>query len=309
MGDAQRHPGTPWALVSLRLGGPGGSEQARVGTQAVGGGVVRLPELLAGCRDVMDVLRRWEALEPALRDLTADGELVQDPVLLTPLRYPSKILCSGPNYHDHLAEMGQAGLGDAWTAYFFFKPPTTSLVGPVDPVLVGPQWESDRVDWEGELAVVIGKGGRDIDASDALSHVAGYAVANDISLRGPHRRDTPAEPFVWDWVASKGADSSLPLGPGVVPVWHVPDTTGLPIRTLVNGSVKQDGNTRDMVLDVPALIADASRLVTLEPGDVIVTGTPAGVGAGRGEFLRPGDLVEVEIPGVGRLANTVRVRA
>lgn len=304
MSDASATLQDPWALVTLRVG-----TSTRVGILPVAGGPVRLPAELAGCAGVMDVVRQWGTMEPALRRLTTqDGEPVEDAELLTPLRFPPKVLCSGPNYHDHLAEMGQSGLGDAWTAYFFFKPPTTTLIGPTDPVLVGPGWEADRFDWEGELAVVMARGGRDIAVADALSHAAGYSVANDISLRGPHRRDTPAAPFVWDWVASKAADTSLPLGPGLVPTWHLPDTSALSIRTLVNGTIKQDGSTSSMVLDVAQLIAGASRLLTLEPGDVIVTGTPAGVGAGRGELLRPGDLVEVEIAGVGRLANRVRLR-
>ncbi len=204
--------------------------------------------------------------------------------------------------------MGETGLGDAWTGYFFFKPPTTTLVGPFDPVLVGPGWERDRVDWEGELAVVIGRGGRDITAEAAFDHIAAYTVGNDISLRGPHRRDTPAAPFVWDWAASKAADTSLPLGPGLVPAWQVPDPQRLSIKTWVNGALRQDGNTANMVLGVAELVRDASALVTLEPGDVLLTGTPAGVGASRDTFLHPGDLVEVEIEGIGRLANTIRLR-
>jgi len=297
--------GDRWALVTLAYGG-----STRVGIQAVGSSEVRLPGVLTGFSGVMDVIAAWAELEPDLRALTTgDGELVPDPVLRTPLRFPPKILCSGPNYYDHLAEMKQAGLGHAWSSYFFFKPPTTSLVGPGDAVLVQPTWEADRVDWEGEFAVVMARGGRDIAVEDALSHIAGYTVANDISLRGPHRRDTPAEPFVWDWVASKAADTSLPLGPGIVPAWQVPELADLRIQTWVNGVIKQDGTTKNMVLPVEQMIADASRLLTLEPGDVIVTGTPAGVGAGRGEFLQPGDVVEVEISGIGRLVNPVRLRA
>lgn len=292
-----------WSLVTFAAGTGG-----QVGVQQVGAADVRVPEFLRGLESVADVVASWDALAPRLRAHDpAAGELVEWPVLLTPLRYPRKVLCSGPNYHDHLAEMGEAGLGEKWTAYFFFKPPTTTLIGPADPIEVRESWPEDKVDWEGELAVVIARGGRDIPESAAMDHLAGYTVANDISWRGPHRRETPAAPFVWDWVASKAADGSLPLGPGLVPRWQV-DERPLRIRTVVNGQTKQDGTTAHMVLGIAELVAHASRLVTLEPGDVILTGTPAGVGAGRGEFLAPGDVVEVEIEGIGRLRNEVRLR-
>lgn len=164
------------------------------------------------------------------------------------------------------------------------------------------------MDWEGELAVIVGLGGRDIPVATALEHCAGYSVANDISLRGPHRRDTPAAPFQWDWLASKGADTSLPLGPGIVPVWQVPDVQDLRIRTWVNDELMQDGTTADMVCSVAELVSHASRQVTLEPGDVLATGTPAGVGAARGRFLAPGDVVGVSIDGIGTLENPIRRR-
>ena len=305
-----------WRLVTVATdanGGPAGPSQSRpstqVGVQVVGEATVRVPELLRDLTSVSQVVERWPDFVAQLRALDPDeGDRIESAILLNPLQYPRKVLCSGPNFHDHLAEMGQSGLGEQWTAYFFFKPPTTSLIGPVDDVRVDATWEQDKIDWEGELAVVLAGGGRDIPIERALEHVAGYTVANDISLRGPHRRTTPAAPFVWDWVASKAADDSLPIGPGLVPVWQVPDPQNLPIRTWVNGELKQDGNTANMVLDVARLIADASALVTLEAGDVIVTGTPAGVGAGRGTFLHPGDVVVTEIEGIGRLSNTITLR-
>ena len=295
----------PWALVTIESAGGAG----QVAVSVNGTDEVRIPESLRGVRDVLDLVREWGTTSSRLLDLDPfSGERVKAPRLRRLLSYPAKILCSGPNFRDHLAEMGESGLGPAWTGYFFFKPPTTALIGPYDPIDVRATWAADRVDWEGELAVVLGRRCKDVAPEQAAACIAGYTVANDISWRGPHRRDTPAAPFVWDWVASKAPDASLPLGPGLVPAWLVPDTTGLAIRTSVNGVVKQDGSTADMVLGVERLVSDASRLVTLEPGDVIVTGTPAGVGAGRGEFLAPGDVVEVEIPGIGRLRNDVRLR-
>lgn len=294
--------GPPWGLVSAR-------DRDGVLTAALDvGGALRSHPALAGCASVKDVLADWGARRDALvdPDLTLGDDLpgARRELLIT---HPPKVLCSGPNFTDHLAEMGQSGLGASWTPFFFLKPPTTTLVADGAPVLVSGD-PADQVDWEGELAAVVGVGGRDILVADALDHVAGYAVANDISLRGPFRRDTPAAPFQWDWVAQKCADTSLPLGPGLVPAWHVADVQDLRIRTTVNGVVKQDGSTRDMVCSVAELVAHASRSMTLAPGDVIVTGTPAGVGAGRGEFLRPGDVMRVSIDGVGSLENPVARR-
>jgi 2-keto-4-pentenoate hydratase/2-oxohepta-3-ene-1,7-dioic acid hydratase in catechol pathway len=270
--------------------------------------VVVLPEQLRGYPGLIDVVRDWANLRNALRGLDlASAERVPVRAILAPLTYPNKVLCSGPNFTDHLAEMGESGLGDAWVPYFFLKPPTTTLIADGASVLVSGD-PAQQVDWEGELAAIIGIGGRDIPAGEALDHVAGYAVANDISMRGAFRRDTPAAPFVWDWLAQKSADTSLPLGPGIVPSWLLGDVQNLSIRTRVNGVVKQDGSTADMVFSVADLISYASSQITLEPGDVILTGTPAGVGAGRGEFLHPGDVVEVTIDGIGSLSNPIQSR-
>ena len=163
-----------------------------------------------------------------------------------------------------------------------------------------------RYDWEAELAVVIGTGGRDIDPADALGHVAGYCVANDITARGHHRRDAvPADAFRYDWFAAKSMDGALPLGPGITPAFQVPDPQHLRLRLWVNGELQQDESTADMVCTVAELIAAASEVATLEAGDVIATGTPSGVGAGRGLYLRPGDVVRTSIDGLGTLENTV----
>ena len=201
--------------------------------------------------------------------------------------------------------MGIEAPAEDWTPFFFLKPPTTTVVGPFDDVPVdGP--EAARLDWEAELAVVIGVGGRDIPPAQALAHVAGYCVANDITARGYHRRaSVPAPPFRYDWFASKARDGSLPLGPGLTPAWLVPDPQDLRIRLWVNDELQQDGSTADMICDIPTLVVAASQAVTLEPGDVISTGTPAGVGAGRGASLRPGDVVRTEIEQLGVLVNRI----
>jgi 2-keto-4-pentenoate hydratase/2-oxohepta-3-ene-1,7-dioic acid hydratase in catechol pathway len=291
-----------WQLVSVEL------DDGQTAAAVQVGGTILLPEPLHGYPGLIDVARDWANLRGALHGLDlASAERVPVRAILAPLTYPNKVLCSGPNFTDHLAEMGESGLGDAWVPYFFLKPPTTTLIADGASVLVSGD-PAQQVDWEGELAAIVGIGGRDIPSAEALDHIAGYAVANDISMRGAFRRDTPAAPFVWDWLAQKSADTSLPLGPGIVPSWLLGDVQNLRIRTRVNGVVKQDGSTADMVFSVADLVSHASSQVTLEPGDVILTGTPAGVGAGRGEFLHPGDVVEVTIDGIGSLSNPIHCR-
>ena len=286
-----------WSLVTYRAGGG----DCRVGALVEG----RVVELPVAARGVLELVERWAEVEPAL--MTFDpyaATYIEDARLDLPLRYPRKVLCSGANYRSHMREMKVNRPDDA-LPYFFLKPPTTALVGPGQPIVV-PADPAARVDWEAELAVVIGRRARHVSESEALTHVAGYTAINDISLRGPHRVQRPiGEPFQWDWLASKGADQSTPLGPGIRPAFLVDDPQRLDLRLWVNGTLKQEANTSDMVVGVAALIAAASDLVTLEPGDVIATGTPDGVGLPRDEFLHPGDLVEMEVGDFGRLSNRV----
>ncbi|HEX9475663.1 MAG TPA: fumarylacetoacetate hydrolase family protein [Candidatus Dormibacteraeota bacterium] len=287
----------PWSLVAYRTG----TDDERAGA-LVEDRVVELPIAASG---VFELMERWAEVEPVLRAFDPAGAAqVEDAELELPLRYPRKVLCSGANYHRHMREM-KVNRPDEARPYFFLKPPTTSLVGPGKPIVV-PADPSARVDWEAELAVVIGRKARHVSESKALEFVAGYSAINDISLRGPHRVQHPiGEPFQWDWLASKGADQSTPLGPGIRPAFLVDDPQRLDLRLWVNGRLKQEANTSGMVVGIAALIAAASDLVTLEPGDVIATGTPDGVGLPRGEFLRPGDLVEMEVADFGRLSNPV----
>ncbi len=287
----------PWSLVSYRT--RGGEERAGALYDQK---VVELPIVACG---VLELIERWADVEPALRKFDpASAPQVDDARLELPLRYPRKVLCSGANYHAHMREMKVDRPADA-RPYFFLKPPTTALVGPGEPIVV-PTDPGAKVDWEAELAVVIGRRARHVRETDALEYVAGYSAINDISLRGPHRVQRPiGEAFQWDWLASKGADQSTPLGPGVRPAFLVDDPQDLDLRLWVNGRLRQEANTSDMVVGVAALIAAASDLVTLEPGDVIATGTPDGVGLPRGEFLRAGDRVEMEVSDFGRLSNPV----
>jgi len=288
-----------WSLVSYRTG----DSEDRAGA-LYDGRVVELPVAACG---VLPLIEGWIEVEPVLKKFNpAEADEVKGARLTLPLRYPRKVLCSGANYHAHMREMKVNRPSEA-RPYFFLKPPTTSLVGPGEPISV-PADPAARVDWEAELAVVIGRRAKNISEADALDCVAGYSGINDISLRGPHRVEHPiGEPFQWDWLASKGSDRSTPLGPGVTPAFQVKNPQDLNLRLWVNGRLKQQANTSDMVIDVAGLVSAASRLVTLEPGDVIATGTPDGVGLPRGEFLRPGDMVEMEVGDFGRLTNPVVV--
>jgi 2-keto-4-pentenoate hydratase/2-oxohepta-3-ene-1,7-dioic acid hydratase in catechol pathway len=288
---------TPWSLISYRRK----DRENRAGALHEGR-IVELPLRAAG---VLELLDGWPEVEPILRSFDpAQANEIPGAELVLALRFPHKLICAGANYHKHLAEMGITRKEGA-RPYFFLKPPTTAMIGPDEPIAV-PADPSAKVDWEAELAVVIGIGGKHIPESEALSHVAGYSALNDISLRGPHRVPNPiAEAFTWDWLASKGTDGSAPFGPGIRPAFLVADPQQLGVRLWVNGVVKQDANTADMIDGVAALVAAASELFTLEPGDVIATGTPHGVGVPRGEFLRPGDVVELEIADFGRLSNPV----
>jgi 2-keto-4-pentenoate hydratase/2-oxohepta-3-ene-1,7-dioic acid hydratase in catechol pathway len=291
-------PSNAWSLVQfVTTDAPG---TVTVGVLA--DDKVSRPSWLAGLT-LMDVLLRWDEYAPLLRELDlASLDVVAAPDLVAPLTYPRKILCAGANYYGHAREMKTQPPDPASEPFFFLKPPTTAVAGP-DAVIRLPDGASD-VDWEAELAVVIGRTGRDVEESAALEYVAGYAVANDLSARGLFpRADAVFPAFGWDWFRHKCFDGSCPLGPGIVPSWQVEDPQELSITLSVNGQIKQHASTSDMVITVPKLIAAASRVLTLEPGDVILTGTPAGVGMPHRTFLHPGDVVVAEIEGVGRLEN------
>ena len=214
--------------------------------------------------------------------------------LPSPIRRPGKIICVGLNYRSHLAEIGEP------TPDFpilFFKP-ATAVIGPGQAIVL-PR-VSGQVDYEGELAVVIGRLGKYIPEERALCHVAGYTCANDVSAHDIEFRTS-------QWTSGKMLDTFCPLGPVLVTRDDIPDPGLLRLRTLLNGRVVQDATTADMVFSVPFLISYISSLTTLEPGDVILTGTPAGIGCNQNPqiFLKPGDRVSVEIDGIGMLTNPV----
>jgi 2-keto-4-pentenoate hydratase/2-oxohepta-3-ene-1,7-dioic acid hydratase in catechol pathway len=290
-----------WSLATYAAGGT-----ACLGVLREDGTLVA-PADLKRWATAMELLADWPAAEPLLRDLDIeDAPPVEADSLLAPLRWPRKVICAGVNYRRHVREMGGEIPADGWRPFFFLKAPTTSVIGPHDPIVVRDAARA-RYDWEAELAVVIGTAGKDIDAERAVAHVAGYCVANDVTARGYHRRDVvPTDAFAYDWFAAKSMEGSLPLGPGLTPAFLVRDPQDLRLRLWVNGELQQDESTADMISPVAELVAAASQVVTLEPGDVIITGTPSGVGAGRGRYLRGGDVVRVTIDGLGTLENTVK---
>lgn len=289
-----------WSLATYQRNGTIGLAALR------GDGTLVAPPDLKRWTTMLELMEDWDEAADVVQTLeVADAPTVEYDKLLAPLRWPRKVVCAGVNYHRHVREMGGEIPAVGWNPFFFLKPPTTTVIGPTDSITLHSP-ETARYDWEAELAVVIGRGGRDIAIGDALSHVAGYCVANDVTARGHHKRSVvPADAFRYDWFASKCVDGSLPLGPGITPAFQIPDPQNLRLRLWVNGTLEQDESTADMICAVDELIAAASEIVTLEPGDVISTGTPSGVGAGRGLFLRAGDVVRTTIDGLGTLENLV----
>jgi len=207
---------------------------------------------------------------------------------------PRKIVCVGLNYRDHAAEGGR----EAPAEPLLFAKLTTALIDPGEPIVLPP--EDDHVDSEAELAVVIGRAGRRIAHAAALDHVAGYTVANDVSARTLQRRDG-------QWLRAKGFDTFCPLLPALVGVEELGDASGLRVTQRLNGETLQDASTDDFIFDVPTVIAHASAAFTLEPGDLILTGTPSGVGFYREPPLamQAGDVVQVEVERLGVLENPV----
>ncbi len=215
--------------------------------------------------------------------------------LLAPIPRPGKnLFCTGHNYAKHVAESGSP---IPERPIWFTKPPT-AVIGPLAPVLH--HGATQALDYEVELAVVMGRRGREIPREKALDYVFGYTVMNDVTARDVQRQRG-------QWFKGKAMDTFAPLGPWIVHRSAIPDPQRLTVRSRVNGQLRQESSTADMIFPVAALIADLSRGMTLEPGDIIATGTPAGVGMGMKPptWLQPGDLVEVEVDAIGVLSNLV----
>ena len=237
-------------------------------------------------------------------DADAGAQYPADSVLMAPIPVPRKnVFCVGRNYAEHIAEGERAQnvkIGVTEHPVFFTKP-ATAVVPPNGDVLIFPS-VSEAIDYEVELAVVIGKAGRNISKADAFDHIFGYTILNDITARDVQRRHGG------QYFKGKALDGSCPIGPWIVTADALSDPHNISIGLTVNGDQRQNGKTSDMIFDIPTLIASLSEGLTLEPGDIIATGTPSGVGYAMDppSFLKAGDTVVCEISEIGALTNTVR---
>ncbi|MFL5690116.1 MAG: fumarylacetoacetate hydrolase family protein [Chloroflexota bacterium] len=255
-------------------------------------GPATMEGLLRGPSDALDALRR--AATPAR--VERDGRPLQEAVLLAPVPRPGKIVAIGRNYKDHAAESG----AEPPAAPLIFAKWPSSVIGPGEEIRWDPALSS-QVDYEAELGVVIGRTARWVSPADALSYVLGYTCIDDVSARDLQFGDG-------QWVRGKSLDTFCPMGPVIVTTDEIPDPQVLGISCRVNGRTLQRATTADMYFDVATIVSHCSQAFTLEPGDVIATGTPAGVGAFRDPpiLLGDGDEVIVEIEGIGELVNTCR---
>jgi 2-keto-4-pentenoate hydratase/2-oxohepta-3-ene-1,7-dioic acid hydratase in catechol pathway len=251
-------------------------------------------------------LAAW--LEPRGESLDAIAIPTAEAKLLVPIPRPNKLLLLAGNYAEHIQERGGYAAERAETfPYVFMKPPSTTLTHPGEPIRI-PGVSPATIDWELELAVVIGRLTKGVSEADALAAVAGYTVINDISDRkfrpNPGRKPREKDTF-FDWLHGKWHDSFCPCGPCITSADALADPQQLAMELRVNGQVRQHATTALQIFPVAAVIQFISSFVTLEPGDMISTGTPAGVGAASGTFLQPGDRIEAEIAGIGTLISPV----
>ena len=287
----------------------------RAGTFAADGTIVAISDLVPEApTDMIGVIERFDEIRDDLRKAAANAKRGVDTAnakLLAPIPLPRRnVFCVGWNYSEHFQEganmraaQGAPGQQEIpeYPALFSKNPGT--VTGP-DSDLLFPAPHSEQLDWEVELAVIVGREGRDIAEANAMRHVFGYTCANDVSVRDVQRRHGG------QWFKGKNYDTHLPMGPWIVTADEL-DASSLRVQTRVNGVSKQDSNTRFMVFKIPRLISEFSAGCLLRPGDMMITGTPEGVGFARKppEFLKPGDVVEVEIEGIGVLRNTVGGRS
>lgn len=224
---------------------------------------------------------------------------IEETEILAPIPRPSKnVFCVGKNYRDHAIEMGSEQ--DIPTNLMMFSKAPTAVVGPDAPILRHED-VTDELDYEGELAVIIGKKGKSISKDDAFHHVFGYTILNDITARDLQSKHK-------QFLIGKSLDTSCPMGPFIVHKSEIENAANLHIETRVNGEIRQDGNTEQFIFPIEEIIATLSKGTTLEPGDIIATGTPAGVGKGFNppKFLSSGDIIEITVEGIGTLRNKVQ---
>jgi 2-keto-4-pentenoate hydratase/2-oxohepta-3-ene-1,7-dioic acid hydratase in catechol pathway len=261
-----------------------------------------------GPRNMIELLAQEPAWRQALSVVTGSLARAYDPKggmrgLFTPLEKarlrppisrPGKIICVGRNYAEHARERG----AEVPTQPIFFLKSWNTICGPGDPIKLPPN--SSQVDYEAELAVVIGKGGKEIPEEKAYEHIAGYMILNDVSARDMQAADK-------QWFRGKSCDTFAPIGPWIVTTEEIPDPHALHISLALNGQTLQDSSTANMIFKIPYLVSYLSQSLTLEPGDIISTGTPEGIGASRTPpvFLRAGDSVSITIEKIGTLTNPV----
>ena len=257
--------------------------------QGPAAGILLDAEIAPAGASVRELLAAGQEIRPT------DGRIALDGVrLLAPVPDPEKIICLGLNYRDHAAEAGrEIPEHPLWFGKF-----ANSLIGDGAPIVL-PAAHREYVDYEAELALVIGRTAKNVATEDALSYLAGAMPFNDVSARDLQLQN----PL---WTSGKAIDTFAPCGPALVTLDEIDDLGALQLRTRINGEVLQQGTTANLIFGPADLIAWLSRTITLLPGDIIATGTPAGVGAPQGRFLRDGDTVEVEIDGIGTLVNPVR---
>lgn len=265
----------------------------------------------AWATDIDQGIKDWPQTSAQLNELAASvpglasqekvTPLPDDIKLATPFT-PTTIFGTASNYHEHAEEMQTVLAAKADSVPYVFMKATSSIIATQEEVVMPP--ETSKLDWEVELGVVIGREARRIKASDALDYIAGYTVVNDISARDLNRRSD--YPFKHDWFRGKSWDTFCPMGPVFVPRDAIADPHNVKLGLWLNGKQMQDGNTSELIWNIFEQIEYLSGILTLRPGDLIMTGTPAGVGKGIGLFLKAGDKLEASAEGVGSIINTVR---
>jgi 2,4-didehydro-3-deoxy-L-rhamnonate hydrolase len=271
----------------------------------------RVVDLSQSFDSMLTLVERGEPALDEARAITATADpvaAIAEVELLTPIPHPRRnVFCMGWNYLTHFEE-GQGKRGDRQEELpeypTFFDKPTTAVIGPHDDIPFDPNF-SEKIDYEAELAVVIGRAGRSIPAAEAMDHIFGYTLANDVTARDVQRRHGG------QWLKGKGMDGSCPLGPWILTADEISDPQNLPLSCRVNGVQKQNSNTRFMVFPIDRLLEELSLAMTLLPGDILLTGTPEGVGYARNppEYLSPGDEITVTCPAIGSLSNKVVERS
>lgn len=262
---------------------------------------------------VQGILDDWDAADRAFRGAkpSGNGRKLAEVTLTAPLPVPGDIFCAGANYKDHVIEMTPAGQPappdphDLGLKPWHFIKSSRSIADPGATVVIPDGCE--KLDWEVELAAVIGRKARGLTLANALSCVAGYTVGNDLSARdlGNRPQIPVGSPFRSDWTAHKSFESACPLGPWIVPASDIGDQANLGLKLIINGVVKQNSNTNQMIYTLAEQLVQLSHRATLHPGDIVMTGTPAGTAAAHGHYLKKGDTVTAWVEGIGELTNTI----